>query len=115
VKAAIVGEVATIEGVSWCAISSIEGFIHEVEGAPAISLEGIGSLIPSILNTASILLSNIELGEPRIVTLNGVDGILVVARINDYYSIVCKTENGANLGMVRKQIGIASENLLPLL
>ncbi len=114
-KAAIVGEVAAIEGVSWCAISSIEGFINEVEGAPAVFLEGIGSLIPSILNTASILLSNIELGNPKIVTLNGVDGTLVVATINDSYSIVCKTEKGANLGMVRKQIEIASENLLPLL
>lgn len=114
-KATIVGEVAAIEGVSWCAISSIEGFIHEVEGAPAIYLEGIGSLVPSILSTASILLSNIELGKPTIVTLNGADGILIVATINDSFSIVCKTEKGANLGMVRKQIEIASENLLPLL
>lgn len=114
-KATIVGEVAKINGVSWCAISSIEGFIHEVEGAPAIFLEGIGSLVPSILNTADLLLSNIKLGEPRIVTLNGEDGILVVATINDSYSIVCKTEKGANLGMVRKQMEIASENLLPLL
>lgn len=114
-KATIVGEVAEIEGVSWCAVSTIEGFIHEVEGAPAIFLEGIGSLIPSILNTASILLSNIQLGEPKIVTLNGDEGVLVVATINDSYSIICKTEKGANLGMVRKQMEIASENLLPLL
>lgn len=114
-KATIVGKVAKIEGVSWCAISSTEGFIHEVEGAPAIFLEAIGSLVPSILNTAGLLLSNIQLGEPRIVTLNGADGILVVATINDSYSIVCKTEKGANLGMVRKQMEIASENLLPLL
>ena len=70
-QATILGEVSKIEGVYWCAISSIEGFIHEVEGAPAIFLEGIGSLVPSILNTADLLLSNIQLGESRIVTLNG--------------------------------------------
>ncbi len=93
----------------------MEGFIHEVEGAPALFLEGIGSLIPSIVNTANLLLSNIQLGEPKIVTLNGEEGILAVSKINNSYSIVCKTEKGVNLGMVRKQMEIASTQLLQLL
>jgi predicted regulator of Ras-like GTPase activity (Roadblock/LC7/MglB family) len=114
VKAGIVSEVASTDGVSWCAISSNDGFIQEVAGAPAIYLEGIASLTPTILETSKSLLSNIKLGEPNSVTLNGSDGCILVTTINDSFSLICKTQSGANLGLVRRNVANACTNLIPL-
>ncbi len=114
-KGKLVDEIASIGGVNWCALSTSEGFIEEVSGAPAKFLENSASIIPSVIESAGALLENVNLSEPRFVTITGDEGVLIITFLNHSFSLLTHCSESANMGLVRREVKRASGNLLPLL
>lgn len=111
----IVKGIASLDDVNWCAITSSEGFIEEVSGAPSKFLEGTASLLPNTIENAASTLANMKLGDPKIVTIVSEEGILAIIRINGQYSLVSNMKKGANLGLVRRKMNEGVTNLIPIL
>jgi len=111
----IVDNIASLEGVIWCAITTNEGFIEEIAGAPAKFLESTASLLPSMLESVAIVLANVNLGDPTTVTIIGEDGILAISSVNAHYALVSQLNEGANLGLIRRLMNEGISHLRPLM
>ena len=111
----IVAKIASLEGVIWCAITTNEGFIEEVAGAPAKFLESTASLLPSMLESVATVLANVNLGEPTTVTIIGEDGILAISSVNEHFALVSQLDDGANLSLIRRLMNEGTSHLRPLM
>jgi len=114
-RSEIVERIASLEGVIWCAITTKEGFIEEISGAPAKSLEATSSLLPSMLESVVSVLANVNLGEPKTVTIIGDAGTLAISNVNMNYALVSQLDEAANLGLVRRLMNEGISHLRPLM
>lgn len=115
VKGGIIADLADSEGVKWAAILSDEGFLTEVTGAPAASLEAAGSIAPSFKRAAEDLLANWQKGSISRTTILAEDGVVIIQTLGLGTSLICQLNLGANLGHIRLLVEECCELLQPLL
>lgn len=111
----IIADLADSKGVKWAAILSDEGFLTELSGAPASSLEAAGSVAPSFKQAAEGLLANWQEGSLERATILSGDGVVIIQVVEGSTSLICQLEQGANLGHVRKLVEESCNLLKPLL
>ena len=114
VQGGIVAGLADTAGVKWAALLSDEGFLTEVAGAPAASLEAAGSVAPSFKEAAAGLLANWQEGSLERATILTEEGVVIIQIVSDGTSLICQLEEGANLGHIRKIVDESCELLRPL-
>jgi predicted regulator of Ras-like GTPase activity (Roadblock/LC7/MglB family) len=115
VKEGIIADLADSEGVKWAAILSDEGFLTEVAGAPASSLEATGSIAPSFKQAAEDLLANWQEGSISRTTVLAEDGVVIIQTLGVGTSLICQLHPGANLGHIRLIVEECCNLLQPLL
>jgi predicted regulator of Ras-like GTPase activity (Roadblock/LC7/MglB family) len=114
VQGGIVAGLADSAGVKWAALLSDEGFLTEVAGAPAASLEAVGSVGPSFKEAAAGLLANWQEGSLERTTILTEQGVVIIQVVTGDTSLICQLEEGANLGHIRKMVDECCKLLRPL-
>ena len=114
-QAGVIANMAGSQGVEWAAILHSEGFLTDVSGAPAASLEASGSVAPSLVEAAAGLLENWQEGELARTTLLTENGAFAIETVNSDSSLVCQLAKGANLGQIRMTMSDTCELLRNLI
>jgi len=111
----IIAGLADSVGVKWAALLSDEGFLTEVAGTPAASLEAAGSVAPSFKEAATGLLANWQEGSLERTTILTEEGVVIIQVVAGETSLICQLVEGANLGHIRMMVDECCDLLRPLL
>ncbi|MEB3852177.1 MAG: roadblock/LC7 domain-containing protein [Desulfurococcales archaeon] len=100
----ILTEMSRIEGVRGVIVVSKDGMVLDaVVPGREIDAEDLGAAVSGIVNNMAKIGAQFELGDPRIMSLEYDDGMIVVGDLGENFVLVI-ADKTAMIGMIRNEI-----------